>query len=78
MALTRPADKTTLIRRVTLDLTGLPPTPEGAYEKVVERLLHCEQYGERMAAWWLDMPPMPTRTAMKATDHETSGSIATG
>ncbi|MDC0937358.1 DUF1549 domain-containing protein, partial [Pirellulales bacterium] len=66
LAPTRPADKTTLIRRVTLDLTGLPPTPEqvaafladpsdDAYEKVVERLLHCEQYGERMAAWWLDL-----------------------
>src|SRR5579872_6255017 len=59
------ADKTTLIRRVTLDLTGLPPTPgevkafladksAHAYEKVVDRLLHSPHYGERMALDWLD------------------------
>jgi hypothetical protein len=59
------ADRTTLIRRVTLDLTGLPPTPAevdafladgapGAYEKVVDRLLASPRYGERMAAPWLD------------------------
>ena len=55
----------TLIRRVTLDLTGLPPTPEevaafladssaGAYERVVDRLLKSPAYGERMAWEWLD------------------------
>ena len=54
------ASKETLIRRVTLDLTGLPPTPEevemflqdssdGAYARVVDRLLESERYGERMA-----------------------------
>ncbi|MEW6304644.1 MAG: PSD1 and planctomycete cytochrome C domain-containing protein [Verrucomicrobiota bacterium] len=59
------ADKATLIRRVTLDLTGLPPTPEevervladkapNAYERLVDDLLRSPRYGERMAADWLD------------------------
>jgi hypothetical protein len=59
------ADRATLIRRVTLDLTGLPPTPDevdvfladrgpNAYEKVVDRLLQSPRYGERMATRWLD------------------------
>ena len=59
------ADKTVLLRRVTLDLTGLPPTPEEvdafladdspqAYEKVVDRLLRSPRYGEHMALSWLD------------------------
>jgi hypothetical protein len=59
------ADRITLIRRVTLDLTGLPPTPEevdafladrspDAYEKAVDRLLASPRYGEKMAARWLD------------------------
>ena len=60
------ADKTTLLRRVTLDLTGLPPTPEeaaaylhdassAAYEKVVDRLLASPRYGERMAFRWMEV-----------------------
>jgi hypothetical protein len=59
------ADRAALIRRVTLDLTGLPPTPaevgsfladksSGAYEKVVDRLLQSPRYGERMAIRWLE------------------------
>jgi mono/diheme cytochrome c family protein len=59
------ADRTTLLRRVTLDLTGLPPTPAevdafladespNAYEKVVDRLLQSPRYGEHMARFWLD------------------------
>ena len=60
------ADKTTLIRRATFDVTGLPPTPTevaafvadaspDAYEKLLDRLLASPRYGERMAADWMDL-----------------------
>ena len=59
------ADPTTLIRRVTYDLTGIPPTleevdayledeSENAYENLVDRLLASKRFGERMAVMWLD------------------------
>ena len=61
-----PADKRTLIRRVTYDLTGLPPTPrevddfladdsEGSYSDLIERLLSSPRYGERWGRHWLDV-----------------------
>ena len=60
------ADRVALLRRVTFDLTGLPPTPEGvkaflgdnrpdAYERVVDRLLDSPAYGVRWAQHWLDL-----------------------
>src|SRR5262249_15471946 len=61
-----PADKETLLRRVYLDLIGIPPTPTEldafvqdqapeAYEKVVDKLLASEQHGVRFARRWLDV-----------------------
>lgn len=61
-----PTDRRTLIRRVTYDLIGLPPTPDQvdqfvhdtdpqAYEKLVDRLLQSKNYGERWARHWLDV-----------------------
>src|SRR5205085_2140826 len=61
-----PADRPTLLRRVTFDLIGLPPTPDeidaflkddspDAYEKVVDRLLASPRYGERWGRHWLDV-----------------------
>ena len=61
----RTAAREALVRRVTIDLTGLPPTPfevdqflnddsPGAYGRVVDRLLESPRFGERMAVWWLD------------------------
>ncbi|MEZ6071172.1 MAG: DUF1553 domain-containing protein [Pirellulales bacterium] len=60
------ADRRTLIRRLSFDLTGLPPTPAeidafladtspGAYERLVDRLLDSPRYGERWARHWLDV-----------------------
>jgi hypothetical protein len=66
LAPSRPAERATLIRRLSFDLVGLPPSPEevqefvtdkspDAYAKVVERLLDSPHYGERWARHWLDV-----------------------
>src|SRR3954468_15465852 len=66
LAMNPPAEKRKLIRRATLDLTGMPPTPEeinaflndqsaDAWEKVVDRLLASPRYGERWGRHWLDL-----------------------
>ncbi|HBJ87474.1 MAG TPA: hypothetical protein DDZ88_27180 [Verrucomicrobiales bacterium] len=66
LALAAPADKRTLIRRATFDLTGLPPTPNevdafladnapDAFAKVVDRLLRSPHYGEKWGRHWLDV-----------------------
>jgi mono/diheme cytochrome c family protein len=66
LAMSPPADRRTLIRRLSFDLVGLPPTPERveqfvndsdpkAYEKLVDELLHSTHYGERWARHWLDI-----------------------
>jgi hypothetical protein len=66
LTLSPPADRATLLRRVTFDLTGLPPTPEelafflddtrpDAYARVVDRLLASPRHGEHWAQHWLDV-----------------------
>jgi len=71
LSIGRQADATTLVRRVTFDLTGLPPTPEeveaflgechdasvanDAYQRLIDRLLDSPRYGERWARHWLDV-----------------------
>jgi len=73
------ADKLTLLRRATLDITGLPPTQEeiqqfladnsaGAWEKVVERLLASPAYGERWARHWLDVVRYADSNGFKADE----------
>ena len=73
------ADKVTLLRRATFDLTGLPPTPEevdafvadkspNAFEKVVDRLLASPQYGERWARHWLDLARYAESEGFKADE----------
>lgn len=75
----KPADKITLLRRATFDLTGLPPTPEEAknfladnsaqaYEKVIDRLLASPTYGEKWARHWLDLARYAESDGFKADD----------
>jgi len=73
------ADRVTLLRRVSFDLTGLPPTPDevsafvadkspDAYEKVVDRLLASPHYGERWARHWLDLARYAESEGFKADE----------
>jgi hypothetical protein len=75
----KPADKITLLRRITIDLTGLVPTPEeiqaftsdnspNAYEKVVDRLLASPAYGERWGRHWLDVARYADSNGYKADE----------
>ncbi|PYV39748.1 MAG: hypothetical protein DMG06_22280, partial [Acidobacteria bacterium] len=77
------ADKATLIRRVTLDLTGLPPTIQemdffladtnpNAYEKLVDRLLASPYYGERWARPWLDLARYADTHGYEKDDRRTA------
>jgi hypothetical protein len=82
LTFSRPADPATLLRRVTFDLTGLPPTPEeidaflkecsakpqAAYVKAVDRLLASPRYGERAALPWLDLVRYAETDGFKADD----------
>jgi hypothetical protein len=78
-----PGERAVLIRRLSFDLTGLPPTPEEvdafvcdpspqAYEKLVERLLASPQYGERWAMYWLDLVRFAESDGFKADDPRPS------
>jgi hypothetical protein len=80
LAFSNAAAKAVLLRRVTFDLTGLPPTLDeleaflkdesaGAYEKVVDRLLHSPRFGERAALFWLDVVRFAETDGFKADDH---------
>jgi hypothetical protein len=73
------ADRTTLIRRLYFDMTGLPPSPEEveafvrspdrkAYEKLVDRLLASKAYGEHWALYWLDLVRFAESDGFKADD----------
>jgi mono/diheme cytochrome c family protein len=81
LAFSPEADRPTLLRRLALDLLGLPPTPEelaafvadpstDAYEKVVERLLASPQYGERWGRHWLDVAGYADSEGYSSTDTE--------
>jgi len=74
------ANRETLIRRLSFDLTGLPPTPEeidafladsrtDAYERLIDRLLASPHYGERMALFWLDLVRYADTTGYHSDNH---------
>ena len=74
------ASLTVLIRRVTFDLTGLPPTPQDvdsfladispdAYDRLVDRLIASPHYGERMARQWLDLVRYSDGDGYRADDY---------
>ncbi len=74
------ADKLTLLRRLSFDLTGLPPslaeidafladTSDGAYDRLVDRLLASPHYGERMAMKWLDLARYADTNGYHVDDH---------
>jgi hypothetical protein len=74
------ADRATLLRRLSLDLLGLPPTPAqidafvkdpspNAYENVVDRLLASPRYGERMAQPWLDLARYADTNGYRLDNH---------
>jgi hypothetical protein len=74
------ADRASLIRRLSFDLTGLPPTPAevdsftsdmlpDAYERLVARLLASPHFGERMAAYWLDLVRYADTTGYHSDNH---------
>ncbi|MBI1917883.1 MAG: DUF1553 domain-containing protein [Planctomycetes bacterium] len=80
LTLSAPADCATLLRRITLDLTGLPPTvaeqeaflndtSADAYRRVVDRLLSSPHYGERWAQHWLDLVRYAESDGFKADEH---------
>lgn len=75
------ADRRTLIRRLSFDLVGLPPTPAEvdafvaddspeAYERLVDRLLASEHFGERMALYWLDMVRYADTNGIHGDNHQ--------
>jgi len=79
LRLASPAERATLIRRLSFDLVGLPPTPQeieafvhdrspDAYEKLVARLLKSPQFGERQATQWLDLVRYAESDGFKADD----------
>ena len=79
LELSPPADRRTLLRRVSLDLTGIPPTPEeladfladsapDAFARVVDRLLSSPRYGERWARHWLDLARYADSEGFKADE----------